>query len=247
MEGLYNLKGKTALITGGKRIGQKVAEVLAQHGTDLIISYNKSKREAQDIERMVRKFGVKTLLLKVDVSSRQNVKNAINKIKKQFKKIDILVLMASVFEKIEFNSITEDYLRRNFDVHVLGTFWPIQLSLDLMPKGSHIITISDMTSLGISYTEYLPYIITKGTVMHMTKVLAAELGSRGIFINSIAPGPVLKPEGMSDSDWKKIRKLSIVKYSITDEEAVEEFAKLVLYLSATMSTGSVYPLNFGHL
>ena len=168
-------------------------------------------------------------------------------IKKQFKKIDVLVLMASVFYKTKLESINDGDLQKNFDVHVKGTFWPIQLSLSLMQKGSHIITVSDRTSLGITYSEYLPYIITKGTVMQMTKVLAVELGSREIFVNSIAPGPVLKPEGMPDEEWKKIRNYSIIKFPITDNEAVLEFAKLVLYLSTTRSTGGIYPLEFGHI
>ena len=247
MDNIYSLKGKTAWITGGKRIGQRVAEILAQHGANLILSYNTSSNEAEDTIRKVKKYGVKAMLVKVDVSSRQSVIKAVNEIKKQFKKIDISVLMASVFYKTKLESIKDEDFQKNFDVHVKGTFWPVQSSLDAMPKGSHVITISDRTSLGITYSEYLPYIITKGTVMQMTKVLAVELGPRGIFVNSIAPGPVLKPEGMAEADWKKIRQHSIVNYPITDEEAVTEFAKLVLYLSATRSTGSVYPLDFGHL
>ena len=247
MDSPYNLRGKTAWITGGKRIGQKVAELLAWHGANLILSYNTSANEVEETIRKVKKHGIRTMLLKADVSSRQGVANAVNEIKKKFKTIDILILMASVFYKTKFESIKEQNLLKNFDVHVKGAFWPIQLSLDLMPKGSHIITISDRTSLGIAYSEYLPYIITKGTVMQMTKVLAVEIGPRGIFVNSIAPGPVLKPEGMPDKEWKKIRQKSIVDYPIADEEAVMEFAKLVLYLSTTRSTGSVYSLDFGHL
>ena len=244
---LYNLKGKTAWITGGKRIGQKVAGLLAQHGANLVLSYNTSKKEVEETAKKIKKYKVKTLIIQADVSSRQDVINAVNEIKKQFKSIDIMVLMASLFYKTKLESIKDEDLQKNFDVHVKGTFWPIQLSLGLMPKGSHIITISDRTSLGITYSEYLPYIITKGTVMQMTRVLAVELGPRGIFVNSIAPGPVLKPEGMPDADWKKIRQNSVISYPITDEEAVNEFAKLVLYLSATRSTGSVYSLDFGHL
>lgn len=242
-----SLKGKVAWITGGKRIGIKIAETLAQHGADIVISYNKSKKEAEDSIKKIKRFGVNTLILQADVSSRQNVKSAADKIKKIFGKLDLLVLMASVFEKKDLMSLTEDDFKKNFDVHVLGTFWPIRECLGMMPKGSHAITISDRTSLGIAYSEYLPYIITKGMVMQMTKALAVELGPMGIFINSIAPGPVLKPEGMPDSEWKKVRQNSVVKYPITDEEAVGEFANLVLYLSGTKSTGSVYPLDFGHL
>lgn len=247
MGNLFSLKGKTAWITGGKRVGQRVAEVLAENGANIILSYNKSRKEAVETAKKLKKYKVEILLLKVDVSSRQNVAIAVNEIKKHFNKIDILVLMASVFEKVNLMSITEQDFKKNFDVHVQGAFWPIRECLSMMPKDSHVVTISDRTSIGITYKEYLPYIVSKAAVAQMTKALAVELGSKGIFVNSIAPGPVLKPEGMPGKEWQKIRQYSIVKYPITDKEAVNEFAKLALYLSAARSTGAVYPLDFGHI
>ena len=247
MGNLFNLKGKTAWITGGKRIGQRIAEVLAEQGANIVISYNKSKKEAEETVKKIKKYNVDALLIQADVSSRQNVTAAVNEIKKHFKKIDILVLMASVFEKKDLTSITEKDFKKNFDVHVYGTFWPIRECLSMMLKGSHVITVSDRTSTGITYREYLPYIVSKAAVAQMTRTLAVELGPKGIFVNSIAPGPVLKPEGMSDKKWEKIRKLSAVNYSITDKEAVDEFAKLALYLSTARSTGAVHPLDFGHV
>ena len=247
MDSLFDLKGKTAWITGGKRIGIRVAEVLAQHGADLIISYNKSRKESEQTIEKIKKFGVKTFIVQADISSRQSVIEAVKEIKKKFKKIDILVLMASIFEKTDLMSIKEEDFKKNFDVHVQGTFWPIRECLSMMPKGSRVITICDRTSIGNVYPNYLPYTITKAGVAHLTRALAVELGARGIFINSIAPGPILKTEGLTDDYWKEIRKNSIVKYPITDKEAVEEFAKLVLYLSNVKSTGSIYSLDFGHL
>ena len=247
MDSLFSLKGKTAWITGGKRAGQKVAEVFAMHGADLIISYNKSRKEAEETAKNAKKFGVKTFIVQADVSSRQNVKNAVGKIKKSFGKIDILVLMASIFEKTDLMSITEKDFKKNFGVHVQGTFWPIRECLSIMPEGSRVITICDRTSIGSIYPNYLPYTAAKASVAHLTRALAPELGAKGIFINSIAPGPILKTEGLTDKYWKEIRKNSIVNYPITDKEAVEEFAKLVLYLTVVRSTGSIYSLDLGHL
>ena len=247
MGNLFNLKGKTAWITGGKRIGQRVAEVLAEHGANIIISYNKSRKEAEEATKKIKKYKTRALLIQADVSSRQNVEEAVDEIKRHFNKIDILILMASVFEKIDLMSITGQDFKKNLDAHVHGTFWPIRECLSMMPKGSHVITVSDRTSIGINYKEYLPYIVSKAAVAQMTKTLAVELGPRGIFVNSIAPGPVLKPEGMPDKEWEKIRRLSAVNYRITDKEAVDEFAKLALYLSTSRSTGAVYPLDMGHM
>ena len=245
MNPLFNLKGKTAWITGGKRVGIKVAETLAQHGADLVISYNNSKKEAEEAQEKAKNYGVKVLIIQTDVSSRKSVENAVSKIKKEFGRIDIMVLMVSIFSKMKMKDVTEKDMLDNFKVHALGTFWPVQLGLGLMARGSHVITISDKTVLGKIYHDYFPYNVAKGTVAYMTRALAYELAPKGIFINSIAPGPVLKSEGLSETEWKKIRKESMISYSITDEEAVMEFAKLVLYLSTARSTGFIYPLDFG--
>jgi len=247
MDLLYNLKGKNVWITGGKRIGKRVGEALAEHGANIILSYNKSGKDAEATIKKIEKYNVKSLIVQCDVSSRQNVMKAVNEIKKHFNKLDVLVLMASIFEKIDLMSIKEDDFKRNFDVHLQGTFWPVRECLGLMPRGSHIITISDRTSVGNVYPNYLPYVVTKAAVASLTRALAVELGEKGIFVNSIAPGPVLKTEGLTDQYWTSIRKSSIVKYPLMDDEAVEEFAKLVLYLSTARSSGSIYSLDFGNL
>ena len=116
-----------------------------------------------------------------------------------------------------------------------------------MPPGSHIVTVSDRTAINRIYPGYLPYVVTKAAIVSITKALAVELGPKGIFINSIAPGPVLRPSDLSEEEWQEIRDASIIKYPITDEEAVQEFIDTVLRLCFVRSSGGVYPLDFGHL
>ena len=153
MDKIYSLKGKTAWITGGKRIGQKVAELFAKNGADLVLSSRDSDEEAESALKRASKFGIKSMALKVDVSSRDDVFAAVTQIKKKFKKIDILVLMASVFEPVELTSISEEHFKSSFDAHVLGTFWPVQASLGLMPRGSsgssreNCVSLNQNTSL----------------------------------------------------------------------------------------------------
>ena len=275
MKNQCNLKGKTAWITGGKRVGQRVAEILAQNGCNIILSYNKSKKEAESTQKNLKtlktekskaflvqkipnefswnqkfsghrkskrfssEFKIKTLVIQCDVSSRKSVADAVNQIKKEFKKIDILVLMASIFEKKGFHLLSENDFRRNFEVHVLGTLFPIQLCFGMMPKGSHIMTVSDEATMGKYYEGYLPYLISKNAVNYLTKALSEELN--GVYINTIAPGPVLKPKGLSKKRWTQIKKE--LNCRISDEEAVDKFAQLALKLSTIKSTGNIYKLD----
>ena len=242
-----NLKGKTVWITGGKRIGKEIALALAGLGADLVLSYRNSEKEAKETAEKAKKLGRKVLVIQCDTAIRESVQRAISQIKKNFKKLDILVLLASIFKRVNLEKIKEDDWDSNFSTHVKGTFWPIQLGLSLMRPGSHIITVADRTSIGKVYPGYLPYIVTKAAVAAMTKVLALELGPKGIFINSIAPGPILKPDDISKNEWQKIRSFSIIKYPITDKEAVREFVDTVIRLCFVRSSGSIYPLDLGHL
>lgn len=243
---LRSLKGKTVWITGGKRIGQEIALALAELGADLVLSYRSSEKEARDSAEKAKKLGRKILVVQCDASKRESVEGVAREIKKKFQRLDTLILLASVFKPLSIEKIREGDWDSNFSIHVKGTFWPIQLCLPLMKPGSHIITVSDRTALGPMYPSYLPYVVTKSAIGAMARALAVELGPKGIFINSIAPGPVLKPEEVSEAQWRKIRTSSAIKYPITDKEAVREFVDTVIRLCFVRSSGGIYPLDFGH-
>ena len=238
---------KVAWITGGKRIGQEIAVALAKLGTDLVISYKSSEKEALEIAEKVKPFGNKVLILQSDVSDKKSISESVEKIQKEFGKLDILILLASIFKSVKLENIEEKDWDINFSAHIKGTFWPVQSSLSIMPPGSHIVTVSDRTAINRIYPGYLPYVVTKAAVVSMTKALAVELGPKGIFSSSIAPGPVLRPSDLNEKEWQEIRDASIIKYPITDEEAVQEFIDTVLRLCFVRSSGGVYPLDFGHL
>jgi len=243
---MTKLKGKIVWITGGRRVGQIVAEAMAKEGANIIASYRSSSAEADEIVKKAKALKVRALSLKCDVSSKESVEEAFKIIKKEFKKVDVLVSMASIFTPVKFEDISEKDWTGNFSAHVLGTFWPALIVSKIMPRGGHIINIADRTSLGKHYKGYLPYIVTKGAVASMTKGLATELAPKGIFVNAIAPGPILRPDDISKKEWREIRDTSPLKYPITDSEAVGQFASLAIYLSAvTMASGYTYPLDQG--
>jgi 3-oxoacyl-[acyl-carrier protein] reductase len=242
-----SLANQTIWITGGKRIGQQVARALAESGANLIISYRSSKTEAESVAHEVATMGREARLLHCDTSVRESVRRAVDEMKATVAKLDGLVLMASIFSPIALEAITEASWEAYFATHVKGTFWPIQVSLPLLNPGAHIITVADRTAIGRVYPGYLPYVVTKGAVAQLTKALAAELGPRGIFINAIAPGPILKPDDITHEAWQAIRATSSINYPITDEEAVEEFVATVIRLLSVRSSGGVYAVDLGHL
>jgi NAD(P)-dependent dehydrogenase (short-subunit alcohol dehydrogenase family) len=243
---LDRLRGRTAWITGGKRIGRAVARTLGEQGVNLVLSYRRAEREAAETADAARALGVKAVTVQADVAVRASFAAAVEKVRPEFPAIDILVSMASVYRPVAIDQVSEQDWADNFGAHVLGAFWPAQLIVPWMPRGGHIIHVADVTSIGRPQRGNLPYVVTKAAVAAMTRQMALEYGDRGIFVNALAPGPVLPPEDFPREAWQRIRERSPVKYPVTDSEAVDQFALLVLFLSlTTMSSGHIYPLDQG--
>lgn len=243
---LEALRGRVAWITGGRRIGRTVAAALAGLGADLVLSYRFSRDEAEAAAQAAREAGVRAVTVQADASSRESVAAAVEKVAREFPRIDILVNMASVYHETAAEQVTEADWNENVSAHILGTFWPAQLIVPLMPPGGHIINIADATVIDRPQRRTIPYAATKAAVAGMTRAMALEYGPLGIFVNAIAPGPIVPPENFPRDVWQRIREQYPVRYEMTDREAVEQFALLVVYLCLnTMTSGHVYPLDQG--
>ncbi len=243
---LTHLRGQTAWITGGKRIGRAVARALAEQGVNLILSYRHSLQEAVETAQAARNCGVRAITVETDVRSRTSVEHAVAKVRQEFSSIEILINMASIYEPVAADAITQLDWDTNIQTHILGTFWPVHAIVPLMPPGSHIINVADITAIGRPQKGNLPYIVTKAAVAAMTTAMAADYGAKGIFVNAIAPGPIVPPPDYPREVWDRIRARSPVKVEVSDEEAENQFALLVLYLSlTTISSGHIYPLDQG--
>jgi len=243
---LGRLRGQTAWITGGKRIGRTVARALAEQGVNIIASFRRSAAEARALVEQCQACGVQSLAVEADVTSRADFERAVEQARKRFPEIHILVSMASVYWPVAWEQISESDWQQNVAVHLLGSFWPAQVLVPYMPAGSHIINVADACVTTRMRKRVLPYQVTKAAVAAMTRAMAVELAPRGIFVNAIAPGPVLPPEDFPPERWDAIRAASPLSYAVSDEEAVQQFALLVLYLSLTTgATGHVFPLDMG--
>ncbi|HOK47507.1 MAG TPA: SDR family NAD(P)-dependent oxidoreductase, partial [Bryobacteraceae bacterium] len=112
---LERLRGQTAWITGGKRIGRTVAYTLAEQGVNLVLSYRRSAAEAMETASMAEKLGVRALTVQADVSDRSSVAEAVEQVREVFPRIDILVNMASVYEPVGIDAAGEREWKENID------------------------------------------------------------------------------------------------------------------------------------
>ena len=184
------LNGNCAVVTGAtKGIGRAIAVKLASLGADIVINYRSSLEEAERLKEEIENLGVKTLLVKADVSIAEEAENLINEAKKCFGKVDILVNNAGIVKDNLILRMKMEDFSKVVDVNLKGTFNCLKYVSPIMlrQKKGKIINISSVVGI-VGNVGQVNYAASKAGVIGMTKSLAKELGSRGIQVNAVAPG-----------------------------------------------------------
>lgn len=185
MSKMFDLKGKVAIVTGAARgIGQSIAIELARHGADVVVT---DIIPGNKIVGEIKKLKRKSIFIKADVSKKADVEKVVNQTVKNFKKIDILVNNAGIFVPGTIEKLSEKDWDKTINVNLKGCFLFSQAALKYMKKGSSIINISSVAGIS-GYSSASAYCASKGGIRLLTKSLAAEIGNRGIRVNSIHPG-----------------------------------------------------------
>ncbi|KAI0364730.1 NAD-P-binding protein [Pilatotrama ljubarskyi] len=188
-----SLAGKVAIVTGSSRsIGAAIATQLASSGANVVINYVSNTSSAQAVADNINKQGAgKAIIVKADAGSVADNQKLVEETLRQFGRLDIVVLNAGIMELKKLPDVTEESYNRHFDTNVKGPLFLAQAAAPHLSPGGRIICFS--TSLtrasGVS-PEYLVYASTKGAVEQLSRILAKELGPRGITVNTIAPGPI---------------------------------------------------------
>jgi len=237
-----NLKGKVALVTGASRgIGRAIAVALAKKGCHVVINYARDKENAKKTEEMCRAHGVESIIIKADVSKREEVKKMVEKVIHKFGRIDILVNNAGVLGKsINPMKISDEEWDRVLGVNLKGAFIVTQEVLKYMKKGK-IVNIASIAGKD-GGTVGAHYAASKGGLIALTFNLARHLAPN-ILINAVAPGPVAT-DMINEEMREKLRKLSL-----TGEIAKpEDIAHAVIFLLENDHvTGEVIDVNGGRL
>ncbi len=189
---MSKLEGKVAVITGAsKGIGAETAKELAAAGAAVIVNYSSDKEGADRVVAIIKQSGGKALAVQADVSKAEEVKRLFGVTKETFGRLDILVNNAGVYAFGAIEDFEDAEFHRQFNINVLGLLLATSEAVKLFgAEGGNIINISSaITSVLMPSTAI--YSGTKGAVDAITGVLANELGSRNIRVNSINPGSVV--------------------------------------------------------
>lgn len=245
---MIDLNGKVALITGGSRgIGKAIAIKLASYKANIVINYTSNKEHALKVKEEIESYGVKSIVIKCDVSKSDEVNNMIEEVVKEFGQIDILVNNAGITRDGLLMRMKEEDFDSVIDINLKGVFNCTKSATKYMMKKRYgkIINISSVVGL-IGNAGQANYCASKAGVIGLTKSSARELASRNINVNAIAPGFI-------DTDMTSVLNENLKETMLKNIPqnrfgSPEDVANLVLFLASDMSsyiTGQIINVDGG--
>ncbi|HEY9628211.1 MAG TPA: 3-oxoacyl-ACP reductase family protein [Coleofasciculaceae cyanobacterium] len=240
------LAGKVALVTGGSRgLGAAIARRLAGDGAAVALTYTSSPQKADEVVQEIEAAGGKALAIRADSADVEAVKHAVAETANVLGRLDILVNNAGVFALAPIDQFSIEEFDRLVAVNVKGVFVATQEALRYMGEGGRIIMIGSVNSDVVPFAGASIYALTKGAIASFTRGLARDLGSRGITVNNIQPGPIDTDMNPADGDFAKelTKTIAVGRYGQSDE-----VAGMVSYLAspeAAFVTGASLKIDGG--
>jgi 3-oxoacyl-[acyl-carrier protein] reductase len=228
------LEGKIALITGGSRgIGAAIAKRLAADGANVAITYTKGADAAASVVKEIERAGGKAIAIQADAADADAGKAAVEKTVATFGRLDVLVNNAGTAIPKTFEEATLEEMDRVIDINVRGVFVATQAALKHMNDGGRIIMIGSAVGERVMTPGLVPYSATKGAVKIFTQGLSREVGSRGITVNNVQPGPIDTDLNPAAGDWAVPQKAAT---ALDRYGHVEEVAALVAFVAGPESS-----------
>lgn len=244
---MIDLKGKTAIITGGAQgIGRAIADKLASSGADIVIG-DVNLEAAQASADEIAKTGVKTLALSLDVSNFEQVEKFTAEVVEKMGKIDILVNNAGITRDTLMLKMTPEDWDIVLKINLTGSFYCSKVVTRYMMKARSGAIVNVASIIGLmGNVGQANYGASKAGLIALTKTTAKEFASRGIRANAIAPGFIRT--AMTDKIPEKIRDEMMKMIPLKQYGEPEDVANAVLFLASPMSgyiTGQVVVVDGG--
>ena len=228
---MISLKNKSVVIVGAKRVGQVLAKRFADEGMQVAIAYRHSKVDAQNLLDEVVKTSPDSFILQVDITSEESIQKMIRDVKAKFGELNFALNLASQYNYTPFESLDSTTWDQNMDDAKGSFLFAIHVARmmksNVGPTKGHIMFFTDWAAGDTPYMGYLPYLTSKASIDFMTRCFAVELASHGILVNSIAPGPTMRPPEIDQQTWETE---VIEKSPLRRESSAEEMAELIVSL-----------------
>ena len=228
------LEGKIALITGGSRgIGAAIAKRLALDGAKVAITYSKGADAAAAVVKEIERNGGKAIAIQADATDAEAGKAAVEKTVETFGQLDVLVNNAGTAIPKTFEETTLEEMDRLLNINVRGVFIATQAALKHMKSGGRIIMIGSCVGERVMTPGLVPYSATKGAVKMFAQALSREVGSRGITVNNVQPGPIDTELNPAAGEWAVPQKAAT---ALDRYGRVDEIAAMVAFVAGPESS-----------
>jgi len=238
------IKGKTALVTGGGiRLGSAFSLALAKEGANLIIHYNSSEEPAERTALEARKHNVEAITIEADFNNLTAVQSVIPHALEHFPCIDILINNAAIYLRGKGLETDCETWEKQFRINLQTPFMLIQDFARQLPKGQkgRVLNIADAQVIQHK-PDHFAYQLTKAALVEMTRLFASELAP-DITVNALAPGIMLPLAGKNEADLEAyVKKHVPLKRSGSPEIAAENALHLI---KSDFTTGAILRVDGG--
>jgi 3-oxoacyl-[acyl-carrier protein] reductase len=243
---MSKLVGKVALVTGASRgIGAAIAKRLAADGASVAITYAKDAKAAAAVVGAIESSGGKAIAIQANAADPKAIHAAIEQVVATLGRIDVLVNNAGTAIPKLFEETTLEEMDHMIDLNFRGVLVATQAALKHMNDGGRIIVIGSCLGERNLTPGLVAYAATKGAVKMFTQGLSREVGSRGITVNNIQPGPIDTDLNPATGDWAAPQKANT---ALNRYGHVDEVAALVAFVAgpeASYITGANLTVDGG--
>ncbi len=243
---MENLKGKTALVTGGNSgIGYATAKELKAQGAEVIIT----GRRKEAVDKAAEELGVRGLI--GDQGRVEAIEQLAAQVKEKYGKIDILFINAGVLEMGKIGDATEKAFDNVISVNFKGAYFTLSKFIPLLPDGASVVFLSSNTA-SMNGANSSIYSSSKAALNSIMKIAAVELAPRKIRVNSVSPGPIqteiLNKVGFDETQLKEVKEWVLGRIPLKKIGDAADVGKMVAYFcgeAASFITGAEIIMDGG--
>ena len=194
LKNLFDLSGKTAIITGGATgLGKQMADALAEAGANLVLAARKVERCEAAASEIKKTYGVGAIGVKCDLAKEEDIVNLVNETQKTFGSLDILINNSGTTWGAPAEEYPLDRWQQVINVNLTGSFIAAKEAFKVMKKQAsgkiiNIASVFGMVGAKSNIMDAAAYNASKGAMLNLTRDLAVKWAPQGVNVNAISPG-----------------------------------------------------------